>query len=116
MNKTAAMMLMLAFFATPCFISSAIAADKGTKKKSEGGPVSVTGKISTTKKDADDFTSIKLTTPDGKVYNITLDEKGKDLAKKYEGISAVVNGTSTTKDKDLWLTVESIGEKKKKKK
>jgi len=108
-------MFVAAFLVSSAFCNgSAQAADKG--KKDAGGKVSVMGKVSTVKTDVDKFTSIKLTGTDGVVYNISIDDKGKDLASKYEGISAVVNGSVTEKDKEKWLTVDSIGDKKKKKK
>lgn len=85
------------------------AADKSNPK----GKVTVLGKVAV-EKDGDTIKSVKLTTSDGVVYHLTIDDKGKEVGKMYEGISVQVTGTETTKDKDKWLTVELIGEKKKK--
>ena len=114
MTKPLSLMLTLALLSTPLFVGQAQAADKG--KKPDGDKISVMGKVSTTKTDVDNYTSIKLTAQDGKVYNITIDDKGKDVAKQYEGISVLVNGTTKKTGDELWLTVASIGEKKKGKK
>ena len=111
MRNTLGLVFMLAIFSTPFFAGNAQAADKG--KKADGEKISVMGKVSTTKTDVDNYTSIKLTAQDGKVYNITIDDKGKDVAKQYEGISVLVNGTTKKTGDELWLTVASIGEKKK---
>ncbi len=97
------------------FTSSLFAGNAHAADKSKGKDISITGKITTTKTDVDKFTEIKLTTSDGTVYNITIDEKGNGVAKQYEGISVQVNGTETEKDGAKWLTVKSVGEKKGKK-
>ncbi|HLX63338.1 MAG TPA: hypothetical protein VKX17_18855 [Planctomycetota bacterium] len=88
---------------------SARAADKSNPKSK----VTVMGKVSV-EKDGDTFKSVKLTTTEGVVYQLTLDDKGNEVGKMYEGISVQVSGTESTKDKDKWLTVTLIGEKKKK--
>lgn len=118
MRHFLAVLIALTLVASP-FYSGVQCADgdkKDSKKDAAGGKLSVTGKISTTKVDVDKFNSIKLTTADGLVYNITIDDKGNDVAKKYEGISVLVTGTVTEKEKEKWLTVTSVGEKKKGKK
>ena len=118
MRHFLAVLVAVTLVASPIYsgVTRADADEKKTKKDAPGTKVSVTGKVSTTKTDVDKFTSIKLTATDGTVYNVTIDDKGKDLATKYEGISVVANGTVTEKDKEKWLTVTSTGDKKKGKK
>jgi len=115
MRHSAWLLLAVVFCSAPLLTGTCQAAEKKKAAAAETGE-GIMGKITTTKTDVDAFTSIKLTTPKGEVYNITLDEKGKGVAKQYEGISVYLSGTVTEKDKEKWLTVTSIGEKKKKKK
>lgn len=117
MRSMLAFGVMAVLFVSPMFVGNVQAADKAKKDAAPAGTeFSGMGKVSAVKADVDKFQSAKFTTPDGKVYNITLDEKGNGVVKQYEGISVFLNGVVTEKDKENWLTVKSVGEKKKPKK
>lgn len=86
---------------------NAIAKDK------EEGKMHVKGTVSVTKDASGNITAVMLTTEKGEMYNITLDEKGKELGEKMEGKMVKVKGMEMMKDGQKWLTVEKFSERKK---
>jgi len=70
--------------------------------------ITVVGTVSVTKDKDGSITGVRLTTIRNVGYNITLDAKGKELAEKLAGKSAVVIGVPETKDQVKWLTVEKF--------
>jgi hypothetical protein len=70
--------------------------------------ITIAGTVSVTKDKDGSITGVKFTTIRNIGYNITLDAKGKELAEKLAGKSAVVTGVPETKDQVKWLTVEKF--------
>ena len=68
----------------------------------------ITGDIITTYDDDDNVVGAFLQTEDGSQYNITLNDKGKELAADYDGKTVEVTGTVSEKDDENWLTVVSF--------
>jgi hypothetical protein len=105
-----------AFLAASVF---AAGADAPKPKKPEAGPrppvtVKLEGTISVTKDSNDVVTSIKLTTANKTVYNVTLDKKGKELG-GFNGKEVDVRCVITKKDDQKWIKVHEfqVVEKKK---
>jgi hypothetical protein len=69
-------------------------------------PVKVQGMISVTKDANDVITKVTVTTKDKVVYNVTLDEKGKELG-KLANKEAEVEGTVSEKGMQKWIKVTS---------
>jgi hypothetical protein len=62
-------------------------------------------------KDKDgNVTGVELTMGKGLTYQVTLDEKGKELGKTMSGKKVKVTGTIEMKDKAKWLTVKNYTE------
>lgn len=98
-----------------CGVSTTLrAADKKVKEKA--GADAVEGKVSVDKVDLEKYTSIKIKNDKGETFNITIDDKGKDVAKQYEGIRVYLSGTIETVNGEKWLTVTKIGQGKTRKK
>jgi hypothetical protein len=105
-----------AFLAVSVF---AAGADAPKPKKPEAGPrppvtVKLEGTISVTKDSNDVVTSIKLTTANKTVYNVSLDKKGEELG-GHNGKEVVVQCVVTEKDNQKWIKIHEfrLVEKKK---
>jgi hypothetical protein len=83
-------------------------------KKPEHPVVPVEGTVSVTKDANSVITSIKLTTASKIVYNVTIDEKGKELA-TLDGKEVKAKCIITEKDGQKWAKVVEfrLAEKKK---
>ncbi|MCZ7646958.1 MAG: hypothetical protein M5U26_17165 [Planctomycetota bacterium] len=68
------------------------------------GDATVTGAVSVTQ-DGDNVTAVTIKTEDGKSYSVTLDEKGKEVA-KHNGKKVTVTGEVAEKDGAHWITVK----------
>jgi hypothetical protein len=84
------------------------AADANKPKKERPGMDMVKGTVAVTK-DANGISAIKITTKDNMVYNVMMDEKGKELA-KHDGKEVGVHGVITKKNTENWITVKHIME------
>ena len=105
-----------AFLAASVF---AAGADAPKPKKPEAAPrlpvtVKLEGTVSVTKDSNDVVTSIKLTTANKTVYNVTLDKKGEELG-GLNGKEVEVRCVITKKDDQKWIKVNEfrLVEKKK---
>jgi len=101
--RSFATVLFIAVFAVSSFQISPVLA-KGAKKPADKD---IKGTVSV-KKSGTTVTSIEITADDKTVYEVKIDSKGEQLAKKYDGKSvevmakvAVVSGKKT-------LTIEKI--------
>ena len=90
----------------------------GRKKPRAPRKPTVVGIIATEKAD-DEIKSVTLTTKrkdEEIVYNVTLDEKGKQLGEEMVGKKVAARGTISEKDGKKWITVEQYREAKPRKK
>jgi len=71
------------------------------------------GRIVVTKDASGVITSVKLESIRRGIFNIILDEKGKELGEKMADKFVEITGKETTKDNEKWLTVEKYSEMKK---
>lgn len=97
--------------------ANVFAADANKPKKPEDPAVvtvPVEGMVSVTKDANSVVTSIKLTTSGKVVYNVTLDDKGKELA-TLDGKEVRARGVVTEKDGQKWLKVHEFRAVEKKK-
>jgi hypothetical protein len=69
--------------------------------------VKVQGVVGVTKDDAGVITKITLTTKDGAVYNVVLDEKGLELGKEMADKEVEAEGSVSKQDDQEWITVQS---------
>ena len=67
--------------------------------------VTVVGKVTVTEDDDWNITAVKITTEDAKVYNVTLDAKGRALGGDMNGAKVQATGTLAEKNGQKWLTV-----------
>ena len=79
------------------------------KEAPKSETVTIKGTVSETKDKDGNVTEVKLTTKKDVVYQITLDEKGKELC-KMAGKTVKATGTVETKGEVKWLKVESCTE------
>jgi len=88
--------------------------EKPKKPEHPAMTVGVEGTVSVTKDANSVVTAIKLTTAGKIVYNITLDEKGKELG-ALDGKEVKAKGIVTEKDGQKWVKVVEyrLAEKKK---
>jgi flagellar basal body-associated protein FliL len=76
-------------------------------EKAPAESVKVQGLVSVTKDANGDITAVTLTTKDGVVYNVTLDENGKKLGEEMANKKVEIEGTVAEKDGAKWITVQS---------
>jgi ribosomal protein S4E len=97
--------------------ANVFAAGTEPKKPEHAGAattVTVEGTVSVTKDANSVVTSIKLTTANKTVYNVILDEKGKELA-ALDGKEVRVKGVVSEKDGQKWIKVQEFKPVEKKK-
>jgi len=97
------------------FMSNATAADANQpkshpKENPNNNERLVIGTVNVVK-DNNNITEIKVETTKNLIYHVTLDEKGKELA-KLAGKRARITGTIETKGEVQWLTVNTSSEAK----
>lgn len=68
----------------------------------------IVGYVSTTYDENDNAASAVLQMADESQYNVTLNDKGMELARDYDGKMVEATGTISEKDGENWLTVESF--------
>ncbi len=73
-------------------------------------PVTVVGTVSITENDDWLITAVKITVDEKTVYNVVLDEQGKQLGSEHNGDRVEVTGTLTMKGDARWITVQTIKE------
>jgi len=97
-------------------VSNVMAADanqpKGTPKEKSSGDKLVQGTVIVVKDNDGNITEIKVQAHKEVIYQVVLDEKGKELGKAMADRMARIEGSVETKDKTLWLTVKTFGEPK----
>jgi hypothetical protein len=84
---------------------SAVCFAAGEKAAAE--PTKVQGLVSVTKDANGAITAVTLTTAEGAVYNVTLDENGMKLGKEMADKKVEAEGTVAQKDGAEWITVVS---------
>jgi flagellar basal body-associated protein FliL len=77
------------------------------EEKAPAESVKVQGLVGVTKDASGAITAVTLTTQDGVVYNVTLDENGKKLGEEMADKKVEVEGTVAEKDGAKWITVQS---------
>jgi hypothetical protein len=103
-------------------VSNVIAADanqpkhtpKETPKEKSKDTSLVIGIVTIVKDNDGNFTEIKVTAHKELVYQVVLDEKGKELGKTMLDKRARIEGLIETKGKVQWLTVKTFSELKSK--
>jgi len=81
------------------------------KEKSKDNKL-VIGIVTVVKDNDGNFTEIKVTAHKELIYQVVLDEKGKELGKTMADKRARIEGPIETKGKVQWLTVKTFGELK----
>ena len=72
--------------------------------------VSVTGTVSAIKDSQGNITEVKVKTAKGVTYDVTLNEKGKEMGQTMADKKVKAEGTTETKNRAKWLTVEKFSE------
>jgi hypothetical protein len=70
----------------------------------------IIGTVNIVKDNAGNISEINIKTPKLDTYNVTLNDKAKEMAKSMEGKNVRVTGVIEIKDKAKWLTVEKFVE------
>jgi hypothetical protein len=97
-------MVLVAAAATVLMASVVLADANAPPKPEPKPPVKIEGMVSVIK-DANEIKEIKVTTKDKGVFNVVLNEKGKELGKMMAGKEVVVHGTVTEKNGEKWIDV-----------
>lgn len=102
------------FMAANVFAAGTEPNEKPKKPEHPVVAVGLEGTVSVTRDANNVVTSIKLTTAGKMVYNVTLDEKGKELA-ALDGKEVRARGVVTEKDGQKWVKIHEfrLAEKKK---
>jgi len=94
-------------------VSNTLAADPNQPKEPpKNKEVIVVGTVSVVKDKDNNITEISVKTPRGITYQITLDDKGKELGKTLADKRVRITGTVETKGEVKWLTVVNFSEPK----
>ncbi len=100
--------LALVAVAVAAFMASVVLADANAPAgKTKPAITKIEGAVSVTK-DANEIKTVKVTTKDKGVFNVVLNEKGKELGKKMGGKEAVVHGIVTEKNGEKWIDVHKF--------
>ena len=107
----------LATIAVAMFVlaGNALAREKGDKTPRKPKVTGTVGVTKETKDGKEEITAVTITQKKrdtSVVYNVTLDDKGKQLGTEKDGKKVIATGTVTEKDGAKWMTVESYEEPK----
>jgi flagellar basal body-associated protein FliL len=103
LTKKSMVKLALVLIAGTALLSAVCFAEE----KAPAESVKVQGLVGVTNDANGDITAVTLTTADGVVYNVTLDENGKKLGDEMADKKVEVEGTVAEKDGAKWITVQS---------
>jgi hypothetical protein len=70
----------------------------------------IIGTVNVTKDGSGNITDVNIKTARLETYNITLNDKGKEMAASMAGKNVRATGVIERKDKTRWLTVEKYAE------
>ena len=109
--------MTLAAAVTTCvllgLVSDTQAADPNQPKKmARNKEVVVVGTVSAVKDNDGNATDVKIKTAKDLIYQVTLDDKGKELGKTMADKKVRVVGTLETKGEVKWLTIIKFSEQK----
>ncbi len=98
--------MVLVAAAATVLMASVVLADANAPAKPKP-LVKIEGAVSVVK-DANAIKEVKVTTKDKGVFNVVLNEKGKELGKRMAGKEAIVHGTVTEKNGEKWIDVHAF--------
>ena len=109
--------MTLAAAVTTCvllgLVSDTQAADPNKPKKmARNKEVVVVGTVSAVKDNDGNATDVKIKTAKDLIYQVTLDDKGKELGKTMADKKVRLVGTLETKGEVKWLTIIKFSEQK----
>jgi hypothetical protein len=111
--------MILAAAVTTCvllgLVSDTLAADPNKPKKmARNKELPVVGTVIVVKDNDGNATDVKIKTDKDIIYQVTLDDKGKELGRTMADKKVRVVGTLETKGEVKWLTVARFNEQKEK--
>ena len=82
------------------------------EKEPPGSPAKVSGRITATARDGGTVRAATLTTANGQVFSLEMDERGQSLAKVMHGQAADILGVPSDKGNTKWLRVLSYADER----